>query len=151
MSCPHTPTPEPSARICTALRRLVHIILLVVASGVTCSERVCPTIGCQPQVQLTYENSISGTYHLYVNFHGVVFETDCPKAITDRTIGIKACDADGFLVTGVDLGHASNDTLDLLVSIDGAMAMSVTATLHGILNSRDCETVCFDHRGTVAN
>lgn len=131
--------------------RLIPFILLVVSSGLACSQGVCPTIACQPQVQLTYENSVAGPYHLYVNFHGVVFETDCPKTTTDRTIGIKSCDADGFLVTGVELGHASNDTLDLLVGIDGAMPISVTATLHGILNSRDCETVCFDHRGTVAN
>ena len=131
--------------------RKIPLVLLFVSIGSECSQSVCPTIGCQPQVQLTYENSIAGAYHLKVNFHGVVFETDCPKTTTDPTIGIKTCDANGFLVTGVDLGHASNDTLDLLVQIDGAMSTSVTATLHGIVNSRDCETVCFDHRGTVAN
>jgi hypothetical protein len=131
--------------------RLAPLISLVVSSGIACSQGVCPELACQPQVQLTYEHSIPGAYHLYVSLHGVVFETDCPKATTYRTIGITSCDADGFLVTGVDLGHDSNDTLDLMVSIDSAMSISVAAPLHGIVNSRDCEMVCFDHRGTVAN
>jgi hypothetical protein len=51
----------------------------------------------------------------------------------------------------VDLGHAANDTVDLTVSVNGSAPIATTAMLHGLFNSRDCDLICFDHRGTVAN
>src|SRR5262245_28674481 len=112
---------------------------------------VCPTIGCQPQVQLTYQQSISGPYHVAVAYRGAVYEADCPITASAPTNGIKSCDGSGLLLTGVDLGHGANDAVDLTVSIDSAPPIAVSAILQGILNSRDCDLVCFDHRGTVAH
>ncbi len=54
-------------------------------------------------------------------------------------------------MTGVDLGHASNETADLAVGLDGGQTVVVTATLDGITNSRDCDLVCYRHKGTLPN
>jgi hypothetical protein len=52
---------------------------------------------------------------------------------------------------GVDLGHGLNQTLPVQVTIDDGTPIQVTATLEGIVNSRNCDVVCFDHRATVVN
>ena len=78
------------------------------------------------------------------------FEADCPGAPA-ASPGIRSCDSTGVLVTGVHLGDGTNDTVALTVSIDSSAPVTVSAMLERILNSRDCDLVCFDHRGTVPN
>ena len=125
---------------------------MIVVGAVGCREFVCPTIACLPQVLLTYQQPITGTYHLSVSYRGTAYEADCPMESSDLLVtGIKSCASDQLLLTGVDLGHGTNDTVNLTVSIDGSVPVAVTATLNRVLNSRDCSLVCFDHRGSVVN
>src|SRR5262249_11350020 len=132
-----------------AKRFLAWAFGILVCLQLNCRSGTCPTIGCQPQVQLMYQNSIVGSYHLAVTYENAVYEADCPLMSAVPITGIKSCDGGGLLLTGVDLGHGSNDTVELSVSIDSGTPLTVTATLHGLLNTRDCDIVCFDHRGTV--
>lgn len=131
-------------------RALAGVIILGMAQG-ACREGICPTIACQPQVSLTYRQPIAAPYHVVVSVHGVTFEADCPMELPSRTIGITSCGANGLVVTGVDLGHASNDTVDLTISIDSSEPLAVKAILGGISNTRDCDLVCYRHNGTVPN
>jgi hypothetical protein len=55
------------------------------------------------------------------------------------------------LLSGVDLGHGSNGVVELIVTVGVSAPISVSATLDGITNSRDCSLVCFRHTGTVDN
>ena len=116
-----------------------------------CSERICPTIGCQPEVTLVYRQTIAAPYHVAVSLRGVTFEADCPMERAYSTIGIQTCSTDGLVLAGVDLGHASNETVDLTVSIDAGQTLAVASALDGIGNSRDCDLVCYRHQGTVPN
>ena len=126
--------------------------LAMLASLVACSTHVCPTISCQPRVALTYRQALGGPYHLAVAYQGNSFEAGCPLvAALPPVTGISSCDMDGLVVTGVDLGHGSNDTVALTVSIAGGTPIPVTATLKRITNSFDCDLVCFDHEGIVEN
>lgn len=133
------------------LPRVLSVLIILGASQAACREGICPTIGCQPQVALVYRQPIEAPYHVVVSLHGVTFEADCPLDRSYPTIGIQACTAQGLVVTGIDLGHGANDTVDLTVSIDAGDTLAVTATLDGIGNSRDCDVVCYQHQGTVAN
>jgi hypothetical protein len=124
--------------------------LLGITQAGGCSGGQCPTIACQPQVQLTYARPITGPYHIAISYRSMSFEADCPGAPT-ASPGITSCDGSGVLVTGVDLGHGANDTVDLTVSIDSVAPITTSAMLERILNGRDCDLVCFAHQGTVAN
>src|SRR5687767_7767488 len=78
--------------------------LLGITQAGGCSGGQCPTIACQPQVQLTYARPITGPYHIAISYRSMSFEADCPGAPT-ASPGITSCDGSGVLVTGVDLGH----------------------------------------------
>jgi hypothetical protein len=131
--------------------RVLAGLIILGATQAACRQGICPTIGCQPEVTLAYRQPITSPYHVVVSLHGVTIEGDCPLDRSYPTIGIQNCSAQGLVVTGVDLGHGANETVDLTVSIDSGATLAVTATLDGIGNSRDCDVVCYQHQGTVPN
>jgi hypothetical protein len=122
---------------------------------VSCAEKggVCPTISCTPEITVAYASPLTAPYYLQASLREMLFSSDCPKdpPQTGPVVGIASCGNSGFLLQGVDLGSGSNMTVDLTVSIDQGPSMSVTATLQSIVNSRDCELICFKHTGTLAN
>jgi len=133
------------------VQRVLTGVLILVLAQTACRSGVCPTIGCLPEVGLAYRQPIAAPYHVVVSLHGVTFEADCPVEGSYPTVGIQTCSAEGLVVTGVDLGHASNEKVDLTVAIDAGETLAVTATLDGITNSRDCDLVCYRHEGTIPN
>lgn len=135
------------------VRAALALVLVAAALGGCSRTYSCPTIGCQPQLRLTYRRTVAAPYHVAVTFGGQTSEADCPKTGGPQGLetGIKSCDEAGVLVTGIDLGQGSNETVNVTVAIDGAAPLSATARLEGIINSRDCDLICFDHRGTVEN
>jgi hypothetical protein len=132
-----------------AAPRVLAGLLMLAATQAACRQGSCPNIGCQPEVALLYQQPIAAPYHVVVSLRGVTFEADCPVERDYRTIGIRTCSAEGVVVAGVDLGHASNETVDLTARIDAGETMAVSATLDGIRNSRDCDLVCYQHHGSV--
>ena len=133
------------------VRRLLGAVIILGVAQAACRTGVCPTIGCQPEVSLTYRQPVAATYHVAVSLRGVTFEADCPMERPYPTVGLESCSADGIVLTGVDLGHGSNETADLTVTLEGGETLAVTAMLDGIANSRDCELVCYRHTGTIPN
>jgi hypothetical protein len=129
---------------------MTFVALLPIAA---CRSSVCPTIACAPQIAISYAMKKASPYQLAVSVRGMDFSAACPNALaevgTPVGVGITSCDQNGFVVSGVDLGHGDNSTVDLSVSFDGNAAMQVQATLQYIANSRDCDLVCFDHTGTL--
>jgi hypothetical protein len=106
---------------------------------------------------LTYRQPVNAPYSLSLTTKGMAFEARCPMVASGIPglggvpPGILRCDTNGVELSGVDLGHDSNETLAVGVTIDGAPMIAVSATLAGIKNSRDCDLICFAHVGTVAN
>jgi len=129
---------------------------LLVALGVLgCSKAICPEIGCRPEIAVTYQQPISGEYVLLMVVDGVTYQSTCPRADAPyETNPHVACDANGALLAGVDLGHGDNNRLYVTVELvtgEGATTGTITATLDGVVNSRDCDLVCYRHSGTIAN
>lgn len=119
--------------------------------GAACStSSVCPTIGCFPRITMTYEAAVAGAYNLTVSADTMTFQASCPTN-SSSTPAISRCDQDGFELTGLDLGHGANESVTLGVSIGTAAEVTASARLTGIANSRDCDLVCFNHTGVVAN
>jgi hypothetical protein len=116
-----------------------------------CDVGRCPEVACLPEVTLAYRQPVEAPYHLTVSLRGVVFEDDCPLVRPYPTIGIQSCSAEGLVVRGVDLGQGSNEVVYLTVSTQPGESVSVTAGLDRILNSRDCDQVCYQHSGSVPN
>jgi hypothetical protein len=129
------------------------VFLVAVALAPSCSSSSCPTIGCVPRVELTYARPLASAYQLSVSYRGQTFSASCPMKTANIGLmpQIDTCDATGLVVTGVDLGHGDNRTVDLTVSVDGGAPVPVTASLMDIANSRSCDVVCFNHVGQVAN
>ena len=122
------------------------VVLLTGCSG------VCPTINCQPKIGLTFQTAIAGAYSVSIVVDGQAFSTECPMDTSmSQTVGIDACNGSGLTISGVDLGHGTNETITVSVSIDSGSPLSVSATLENVVNSRDCPLVCYVHQGTVAN
>jgi hypothetical protein len=133
-------------------RTRVPLCIGAVLVGACSSSGVCPTIDCQPEIELTYQTVINGAYSLSVALNGKSFTAECPMdAGVNLTVGIASCGGSGLTISGVDLGHGTNDAVSVSVSIDDATPVSVSATLENITNSRDCPVVCYVHQGTVAN
>jgi hypothetical protein len=133
------------------MRRALAGLIIVGMAQAACRSGVCPTIGCLPEVALSYRQPIAAPHHVVVSLRGVTFEADCPMERPYPTIGIDSCSAEGVVVMGVELGHGSNQTVDLAVSLEAGQTLAVTATLDGIVNSRDCDVVCYRHGGTIPN
>ena len=134
--------------------RLIPGTILLALVGVSaCRSGVCPTIGCHPQITLSYATPIAGGYQVSVTVAGQRFEATCPvqPSQTQFFVGIQSCDETGLVLSGVDLGHGANDTLTVAIAFDDGPPIQATATLLRITNSRDCDLVCYDHRGAVAN
>jgi hypothetical protein len=121
--------------------------------GAACSSSgVCPTIGCVPRITMTYKAPVVGAYGLSVSVDDMTFQASCPASSSSAlTPAISRCDQGGFELTGLDLGHGANELVTLGVSVGAAAAVTTSARLTGIANSRDCDLVCFNHAGTVAN
>lgn len=123
---------------------------------VSCSEHICPTIACTPQISIAYAAKVPSQYSLSASLGGMTFFSDCPKAPAQYgppvgVLGIASCDQNGFVLAGVDLGHGDNSAVELTVTVNNGSAIAVQATLRSISNSRDCDIVCFQHAGTLAN
>jgi hypothetical protein len=134
--------------------RALTLGLWVVSSGIVagCSEKVCPTIACVPRIELNYSRAVPAPYRLTVTLNNVSVVENCPGTRSDLglTPGVAFCDDLHATITGVDLGHATNDFIGMDVGI-GNQVFSGTATLQNIVNSRDCDLVCYHHVGTVSN
>jgi hypothetical protein len=124
------------------------LLICAVAGG--CSSSACPTIACQPTIEMSFRTAIPGNYSLSVTVAGQTFNATCPTQ-TAQLPGVESCTDTQFVVAGVDLGHAQNDTVDISVTIDGGASMKGTANLAGITNSRSCDLVCFVHAGVLNN
>lgn len=137
-------------------RLALHIASVTMAISVaTCSSiAVCPTIGCEPLIQLTYATPLAGSYTVSVLVNGSTFAASCPLKASSpfvTTPGVASCDQNGLVLSAVDLGHGSNEVLQLAVAINNLSSVAVTATLQSITNSRDCSLVCFVHAGIIDN
>jgi len=132
----------------------VSVALLVVCAAVELgcsSDSRCPTIGCTPKISMAFAHSLTVPYSMTVFVAGQTFRADCPlspAAVSEPAI--TRCDEGGFEITGLDLGHAENKVVNFTVSIDGS-EINATATLNYIINSRDCDVVCYQHSGTLEN
>ena len=126
-----------------------RMALLVGLLCTGCTSGVCPTIGCYPTITLTYDMPIAGSYTASVTVNGSTVQSTCPRGANGDVPGIASCDALGLKVSGVDLGHGSLQTVPVTVSINGGAAVSASASLAGIANSRDCDVVCYQHVGVV--
>ncbi len=120
-----------------------------------CRTGVCPDIGCRPEIELIYRQPIAGDYALLISLRGVTYQATCPTADApyDFTPHV-ACDAHWALLSGVDLGHGSNDPIGLtleFVTGDAATTVAVAARLDHVINSRDCDLVCYAHNAIVEN
>ena len=136
-------------------RLLTRLVLGAFGLIAGCSRGACPTIACAPKIELAYQNSIANTYNLSVQVAGVTLQSNCPMQATPGPYNapptIQSCDSNGLVVSGVDLGHGSNETVAVAVKIDDGSSIPTTATLQGITNSRDCDFVCYVHTGVVSN
>ena len=130
-------------------------VLLVALGVMGCKTSACPEIGCRPEIALTYRQSVVGDYALLIALRGVTYQAVCPKADAPyETSPHVSCDANGALLSGVDLGHGGNESVDLTVGLvtgDAATTHSISATLEHVTNSRDCDLVCYQHSATVDN
>jgi len=133
------------------MRRGILILLLSSATGLSCHNAVCPTIGCLPKISMEFANAIPDQYQLSIVVAGRTYQASCPSNGFSGRDGIDTCSSSGFELVGVDLGHADNGTLPLSVSIDGSSPIAAQAKLSGIQNSRDCDLVCYSHQGVVNN
>jgi hypothetical protein len=125
--------------------------LVTAASG--CSPVGCPTINCRPEIGLTYAHPVADPYAVSVTVKGETLTAACPTIAngSSQLPRLDFCDGGGLVVSGVDLGHGSNDSLNLAVSFDGGEPISVTASLTRIVNASTCDLVCYRHDGIVAN
>jgi hypothetical protein len=96
-------------------------------------------------------SAIPGQYQLSVVVTGRTYQASCPSNDFSVRDGIDTCSSSGFELVGIDLGHAENATLPVSVSIDGSSPIAAQAQLSSIQNSRDCDLVCYSHRGVVNN
>jgi len=131
--------------------------LLVCAAALSCSSTpaACPTIACEPTISLQLRQPIADSYAAIIVFQNTTYQVTCPSAgpISDTPPRL-SCDANGITLTGIDLGHGDNEELEMTVELvtgDAAIVYPVTITLLSITNSMDCELVCYQHTGVVAN
>jgi hypothetical protein len=133
--------------------RIASITLAI--SVATCARiGVCPTIGCEPLIQLTYATPLVGSYMVSVLVNGSTFVASCPMQASSpfvTTPGVASCDQNGLMLSAVDLGHGANEVVQLAIAINDSSSIAVTATLQSITNSRDCSVVCFVHAGIINN
>jgi hypothetical protein len=141
-------------------RQLVLRALLAGAAVLGCtSPKSCPTTDCAPTITLTYRQPIAGEYAILISLLAVTYQATCPRGMSgpgtsDAAIAEVTCDADGAVLYNVDLGHADNDTQEMVVELitgDAAKDYMVTATLTSIANSTNCQVVCTRHTATVGN
>jgi hypothetical protein len=130
----------------------VSVWMVSFGNAAGCSEKMCPTIACVPRIDLTYSSVVPDPYRLTVTLNNVSVVENCPGTRPDLgfTPGVASCDDRHATITGVDLGHAENSFIGMDVSFGGRLS-SGTATLQDIVNSRDCDLVCYQHVGTVFN
>lgn len=129
-------------------------VMLAISVATCSSTSVCPTIGCEPLIQLTYATPLVGSYMVSVTVNGSTFAASCPMQASSplvTTPGVASCDQNGLMLSAVDLGHGSNDVVQLAIAINDSSSIAVTATLQSISNSRDCPLVCFVHTGVIDN
>ena len=97
----------------------------------------------------------AGGYAILISLRGVTYQATCPAADAPKELTPRvACDTNAARLTGVDLGHGSNDQVDLTVQLvtgDAATTFPVSATLAHVTNSRDCDLVCYQHTATLEN
>jgi hypothetical protein len=135
----------------TSVRR--SLFCIVFAPWLLACVHTCPEIGCASRIDMTFESPLSSNYSLALSIRGESLSANCPLTSSglSRTPRIDSCNASGFTVTGVDLGHGENDKVAFTVAIDGGAPAQASASLKGIENSRDCSYVCFIHEGHVTN
>jgi len=126
----------------------LSIVGLLIFCG--CSSTACPTVGCEPEIDLSFETPMTASYAVTVSVQNSMFTANCPTQVAQLP-GIKSCDGAGLVISGVDLGHGENNTVAVMVALNGGQAISTTATLQSITNSRECALVCYIDEGTVAN
>ena len=124
----------------------IGLVLALVASA---CQSVCPTIGCWPTIALTYDAPLPGQHTVSVVVGGQTFAATCPLTTEPAIPGISHCDATGLELKGLDLGHGANQIVPVAVTIDGGPRVVGTAALTQILNSRDCDLVCYKHEGIL--
>jgi hypothetical protein len=143
-------------------RGIVLAALLAGAAAAGCSSShpaTCSNNNCQPSITLQYRTPIEGDYQIFISLLATTYQSSCPMGPSgpgtgDAAVSQITCDANGAVLTGVDLGNGDNETLDLIVAFGpGATSnqFMVTARLSSISNDRSCELICFQHSGTVAN
>lgn len=119
------------------------------------SSSACPTIGCEPEMRLAYRTAIQMPYSISVAVKGLTLQANCPIAVLGdlfpRMPVVRSCDDRKTIITGVDLGHGQNQTVPVVVTLDGGTATPTILTLTTIINSRDCDSICFVHDGILAN
>jgi hypothetical protein len=141
--------------------------LLVGSAAAGCSsapKTSCTQNSCQPTITLQYRTPINDAYMIQISVNRVTYQSNCPmgpaggpqgSGSIDAAVAEITCDASGAVLTGVDLGHGENQTLDLVVQLttggDVTSQFMVTANLSSIANDKDCALVCFQHNATVSN
>jgi len=116
----------------------------------------CPSIGCRPKVALSYDSPIAASYAISVTIDHITLQSACPSTMQqflpeNDPPRVDSCDSNGITISGIDLGHGDNQTIDASVSIDNAAPLDVTANLTTIANSRGCDLVCYVHSGHIPN
>ena len=118
----------------------------------SCSGGSCPNVACVPRIQGTYSRVIPDPYRLSVVVDVASFAANCPMtADLGLTPGLASCSDTGFVITGLDLGHGDNSFISLQVTIDNGRPLGNSGQLQGIVNSRDCPLVCYEHTAFIAN
>jgi hypothetical protein len=128
------------------MRRALLGVGFVVAA---CQTHVCPEIGCFPKIRLTFDHPVAVPYALSTTVKGVTLTETCPRPLNSDEPAIESCDALGFTISGVDLGHDNVAFVPVAVSLNEGPPIQATAKLDGIANSSDCDYVCYQHSGTL--
>ena len=128
------------------------LTLLLLPWAAACSSPSCPTVACLPRIQVAYSRVIADPYRLSVVVNVTPFAANCPMtADLGSTPGISACSDTAFEVTGLDLGHEDNSSIGLQVTINNGQPLGTSGQLQGIVNSRDCPLVCYEHTAFISN
>jgi hypothetical protein len=138
--------------------RLLTLAALLAVLGCS-SPKTCPQTGCQPAITLAYRQAIPGDYMISIALLNVIYSANCPRGMSapgnsDAGIAEITCDANGAVLHSVDLGHADNQTQEMVVQLnigDMTTMYMVTVTLVAVTNSTNCELLCTQHEGTVGN
>jgi hypothetical protein len=130
---------------------IVSLALWAASGSIGCETKVCPTIGCEPIIEVNVQGERRSSYELAVTVSGMTFTASCPSIANPppnhRIPGIASCSQGELEIVGVNFGEAADRAIDIQVRMDDDPAVKVRAGFDGIGNSIECDLVCSRHRG----